>query len=91
MTSFEELDALSSQELHDRAVKRAERHVDVKFFYDLLKVLPAAEVAAGNEDQSAADIFKIGSLVQELFDADEGELADSLRPFYIDYLLEHDA
>lgn len=89
MTTFEELDALSSEELHDRAVQRATRHVDLKFFWDLLAEIPAAEAAIGNMDQSTADIFKVGSLVQEIFDADEGPLADGLRPFYIDYLLKH--
>ncbi|MGH2905733.1 MAG: hypothetical protein ACRDKI_03070 [Solirubrobacterales bacterium] len=91
MPTFDELNALSAQELHSRAIKRAEHHVDVKFFYDLLKALPVAEAAAGNDDQSTADIFKIGSLVQDLFDSDEGDLAESLRPFYIDYLLEHES
>lgn len=90
MTTFEELDALSSGELHDRAVKRAEKHVDIRFFFDLLEALPAAEVAAGNLDQSTADIFKVGSLVRDIFRSDEGPLADSLRPFYIEYLLEHE-
>jgi hypothetical protein len=89
MATFETLDALSSEELHDRAVARATKHVDLRFFWNLLAEIPAAEVALGNMDQSTADIFKVGSLVHEIFDADEGELADGLRPFYIDYLLEH--
>lgn len=89
MTTFEELDALSSSKLHDRAVDRALKHVDVKFLWNLLAEIPAAEAAAGNMDQSSADIFKVGSLIQEIFNADEGALADGLRPFYIDYLLKH--
>jgi hypothetical protein len=90
MATFEELDALSSDELHDRAVARATKHIDLKFFWELLAEIPAAEAAVGNMDQSSADIFKVGSLVHEIFDADEGALADGLRPFYIDYLLKHD-
>ena len=39
------LDALSSQELHDLAVKRARRHLDARFFYDMIKLLPVAEAA----------------------------------------------
>lgn len=89
MATFEELDALGSDELHDRAVARATKHVDVKFFWNLISEIPAAHAAAGNLDQSSADIFKVGSLIKEIFDADEGELADALRPFYIDYLLAH--
>ena len=36
----DELEALSTEELHDRAVKRAERHLDVKFFWSLLQAIP---------------------------------------------------
>ena len=57
MTTFEELDALSSHELHDRAVKRAERHLDVKFFWRLLQEGTAADAADGDlergEEQTA--------------------------------------
>jgi hypothetical protein len=91
MATFEELNALPARELHDRAVKYAEHHADIKFFFDLLETLPAAEVATGNVDQATADIFKVGSLVHDLFHADDGQLAETLRPFYIDYLLKHDA
>ena len=47
MTTFEELDALSTRELHDRAVKRAERRLDVKFFWRLIQEGTAAEAAEG--------------------------------------------
>ena len=90
MTTREELDALSSKELHDRAITRAERHLDVKFFYDLLATLPAAEAATGEFDRSSADVFKLRALVHDINAADEGVLADALRPFYIAYLLNHE-
>lgn len=90
MATREELDALSSKELHDRAVTRAERHLDVKFFYKLLETLPAAEAATGDIERSSADIFRVRALVHDIVTADEGALADALRPFYITYLLEHD-
>ena len=90
MTTREELDALGSKELHDRAVTRAEHHLDVKFFYDLLAMLPAAEAATGEGDRSSADIFKLRALVHDIGVADEGALADALRPFFIAYLLDHE-
>jgi hypothetical protein len=90
MTTREELDTLSSKELHDRAVSRAERHLDVGFFYRLLETLPAAEAATGDTARSSADIFKLRALVHDIAAADEGALADALRPFYIDYLLAHE-
>ena len=36
----DDLDALSTEELHDRAVARAERHLDVRFFWRLLQAIP---------------------------------------------------
>ena len=89
MTTREDLDALSSKELHDRAVSRAERHLDIGFFYRLLETLPAAEAASGDVARSSADIFKLRALVHDVAAADEGALADALRPFYIEYLLKH--
>ena len=35
----DDLDELSTKELHDRAVRYAERHLDVKFFWSLLKAI----------------------------------------------------
>lgn len=91
MASFEELNALSSKELHDRAVSRAKKHHDVGFFWDMAKVLPAAEAAIGNEDQASADIFKIGSLFRDFFEAEDGDdHVEALRPFFIEYLEKHD-
>lgn len=90
MTSREELDARSSKELHDRAVKLARRRLDVGFFWDLLKTIPAAEAVSGNVDDSIEDVNRIAARVEDAFDADEGALADAMRPFYLDYLLEHE-
>ena len=89
MTTREELDALSSKELHDRAIRRAERHLDVKFLYQLLEMLPVAEASLGDTARSNADVSKLSALLHDLHDADEGGLADALRPVYIEYLLEH--
>ena len=83
------LDQLSSKELHDLAVKRAKHHVDVKFFWNLMKTLPAAEAAAGNVDEAENDVFHLSAHVDDLTDAGEGKTADMLRPFYIEYLREH--
>jgi hypothetical protein len=87
----EDLDQLSSKELHDRAVKLAEHRLDLRFRWRLVKTIPAAEAAAGNLAQAEADIG-VGDLVPLLHDlahSDEGALADALRPLYIDYLEEH--
>ena len=43
MNTEEDLDSLSSRELHDLAVKRAVHHADLGFFWELLRAIPAAE------------------------------------------------
>jgi hypothetical protein len=91
VTTFEELDKLSSKELHDRAVHRARHHLDVRFYWDLLSAIPTGEVAAGNVEHEQTDVESAESLVFDAFETDDGALADGLRPIYIDYLLKHDA
>jgi hypothetical protein len=87
----EELDALPSQELHDRATRLAWRRLDVSFLWDLLKTIPEARAASGDEERSETDIMRPLALLNDLVDADRGELADALRPLYVDYLLEHES
>jgi hypothetical protein len=83
------LDRLSSQELHDRAVSSAKRHLDARFFWDLMKVLPAAEAAAGELNQAEMDVMRLSAHVDDVTDAGRGETADMLRPFYTEYLRRH--
>ena len=83
------LDALTSKQLHDLAVKRARRHVDVRFFYNLIRFLPVAEAGAGEVDESAADILKLSAHVDDVTDSGEGEVANLMRPFYMEYLRDH--
>jgi hypothetical protein len=83
------LDQLSSKELHDRAVKRAKRHLDAKFFYNLMKMLPAAEAAAGRFDETENDMLHLSAHLDDVTDAGEGETAEMLRPYYLEYLRKH--
>jgi hypothetical protein len=89
MTDGDNLDQLSARELHDLAVHRALRHVDVKFLWDLLRELPAGEAAAGRTDLATADALHLSRLISDAIDSGEGEVAESLRPFYTDYLRSH--
>jgi hypothetical protein len=83
------LERLSSQELHDLAVRHALRHLDVPFFIRLMEALPVAEAAAGEIDEAAADAMTLSAHVDDLTDSGQGEVADLLRPLYIEYLEEH--
>jgi hypothetical protein len=89
MSTRKELDALPSAELHDRATRLAWRRLDVTFLWDLLKTIPEARAAAGDEERSESDIMRPLALLNDLVDADRGDLADALRPLYIDYLVTH--
>jgi hypothetical protein len=83
------LDRLSSKELHDLAVHRARRHLDVKFLWELMEVLPAAEASAGELDEADADVTRMSAHIDDVTDSGRGEVADLLRPFYLDYLRRH--
>jgi hypothetical protein len=87
----DDLDALSSRELHDLAVRRAVHHLDVEFLWELLRAIPAAEASEGHDIEAGRDISKVTALIGDAIDSGEGDLADALRPLYIDYLTKHGA
>ena len=82
----ERYEQLSSRELHDLAVRRARRHLDIRFFWHLMEVLPAAQAAAGDLRGAEADVAQMSAHLNDITDAGRGEVAEVLRPFYIDYL-----
>ena len=90
MTDRETLESLSAAELHDRATRLAWRRLDVAFLWHLLSTIPEARAAVGDEDRSEMDILRPLALLNDLVDADRGELAEGLRPLYLDYLVEHE-
>src|SRR5688572_19893219 len=55
------LDRLSSEALHDLAVSYAKRHLDVRFFWELMRLLPAAEAAAGRLDEAEEDVMRLSA------------------------------
>jgi hypothetical protein len=85
----ENLDGLSTRELHDRAVHRAERHFDVKFFWRLLQLIPAAETLSGDAGEGDYDIQSSKGLISDALRSGDGALGEALRPVFIDYLREH--
>ena len=85
----DELEALSSRELHHLAVRRAIHHVDVEFFWELLRAVPAAEASEGHDIEAGRDITKVTALLGDAIDSGKGEVAEALRPLYLDYLEKH--
>jgi hypothetical protein len=89
VSTRDELDKLSSRELHDRAVRRALHHGDVEFLWDLLRSLPAAEAVEGHPAHAGIDITKVSALIADAIDSGQTDVAEALRPLYIDYLVKH--
>jgi hypothetical protein len=79
-------DNLTSKELHDLAVRHARRHLDLRFFWQLMEVLPAAQATAGDLREAEADVAQMSAHLNDITDAGGGEVAELLRPFYMEYL-----
>jgi hypothetical protein len=84
-----DLDSLSSVELHDLAVRRALHHADVGFFWELLRAIPAAQTLDGDMREAGEDLTKVSALLSDALTLGDGNLADELRPLYLDYLRKH--
>ena len=65
--------------------------VDVEFLWDLLRAIPAAEASEGHDAEAGRDITKVTALLGDAIDSGEGDVAEALRPLYLDYLAKHDA
>ena len=89
MSDPDPLEQLSSAELHDLAVRYARRHLDVGFFWRLMEILPTAEAAAGEFEDAEADVQRLSAHVDDVTESGQGEVAELLRPFYLDYLRRH--
>ena len=89
MSDDDGLDELSSHELHDRAVRYALRHLDIPFFFRLMEALPVAEAATGDIDGAEADALTLRAHIDDVTDSGQGEVAELLRPMYLEYLREH--
>ena len=84
-----ELAELPSKELYRRAMRLARERHDVGFLWELLRAIPAAAAASGEVDRAEFDLLHGLSLLEEFTHAGEGEMAEALRPLYIDYLAAH--
>ncbi|HEX5224198.1 MAG TPA: hypothetical protein VFW29_03615 [Solirubrobacteraceae bacterium] len=85
----DDLDQLSTKELHDRAVHRAERHLDVRFFWRLLSEIPAAQAAIGDTGEADFDIQSSKGLIKDALHSGDGAIGEALRPLFLDYLKAH--
>ncbi|WBB66046.1 hypothetical protein [Micromonospora sp. WMMD812] len=90
--SFEELDALSTEELRERAFALARHRRDVGFYWSVLQRLPNADEAAaldGALNSVGPTIDEAAALWRELTGHGYEESAPLLRAAFIDYLMKH--
>jgi hypothetical protein len=87
--TLEQLEKLPTRELHDRALRRAEKHLDVRFFWSLLEMIPEAEAIGGDVGEADFDVVSSRGLITDALHSGDGKLAEALRPVFIDYLQKH--
>jgi hypothetical protein len=85
------LESLSTDELRHRAFAVAERRLDVGFFWDLLKHLPASMRVAGDDAFSGAPaaVSDAVELFREFRGDHLGESEPLIRAKFLDYLRAH--
>jgi hypothetical protein len=80
------LEERSAGELHDMALHRARRHLDVRFFWNLMQMLPVAEASAGKLDEAETNVLRLSAHIDDVTEAGNGPVAEALRSYYIQYL-----
>jgi hypothetical protein len=89
--SFDELDALSSEELRERAFSRARERRDAGFFWSVLRHLPNADEAAvldGSPNSVGPTVDEAVALFREFTGHGYEESEPLLRAAFIDYLMK---
>ena len=91
MISRADLDALSTEELRQRAFDLAKHRHDFHFFWDLAKHVPSASEAATDDGFTApgASISDLIDLFRELRGENLGDAEPMLRAHFLDYLSQH--
>ena len=90
--TFDDLDALETEELRERAFHRAWDKKDFGFFISVIRQLPAsvdAEDLDGSFGAVGASLADIVSLWHELRGHDYGASEPLVRAAFIDYLLKN--
>ena len=88
MITREDLETMTSRDLHDRAIGTAKAEGDLDWLWHLLRSLPGAEGEVGDLEDSGMDMLSTVSAINGYTRADR-DLPGTLRPQYVDYLLEH--
>jgi hypothetical protein len=84
-TEFEDLNQLSSKELRHRAFEIARKRRDAKFFWNVMKMIPASESAEGQPELHAGEVEGTRLWLLEFLRPGH-HLEDAMRPIFIDYI-----
>ena len=88
MITREDLETMTSRDLHDRAIGMAKAEGDLDWLWHILRSIPAAEGEVGDLEDSGMDMVSTISAINGYTRADR-DLPGTLRSQYVDYLLEH--
>jgi hypothetical protein len=91
-STFAELDALSTEELRERAFARARTRRDVAFFWSVFKHLPDSDEASaldGAPNSVGPTVDEFVALWRELTGHGYADQEPLLRAAFIDYLQKH--
>jgi hypothetical protein len=83
-----DLEEMTTHHLHERAVYQAKVDGDIEWLWHLLGSIPSAEAQLGDLDDSGLDVATLITTINGFIRAD-GSAEETLRPQYVDYLLEH--
>ncbi len=87
---FDELDALPTDQLRDRAFALARERHDIRFFISIMRHLPAAEdveLLDTSLGAYGASVDEAVEMWREFTEGGYGEVEPLLRAKFIDYLL----
>lgn len=87
--TFEELDALSTDELRERAFDAARDRRDVSFFWSLFEHLPVPGDGSDGALGLQSSVEDAVALWRESTGHDYGDQEPLIRAAFIDYLLKH--
>lgn len=79
MIDREDLESLSSAQLHDRAIGSAKAGGDIDWLWHVLGSMPAAEGAVGDIEDSGIDVAAIVSAINRYLRADRTSPTPSAR------------
>jgi hypothetical protein len=87
MIDREDLGSIPTDRLSEQAIGFAKANADLDWLWSLLRSIPGTDGQVGDVEDSGMDVASTVSAINRYLRADR-EGADTLRPRYIEYILE---